>query len=267
MADRKSLAALQSRPSRAAAGFALLLIVAASASCGGGTATPSRSTGASPPEPLTEVALIASDTSVEFPKSLEAEPLSITFENQGKKAHTAFFARLNVGITLQDLRGIRSDRAFFSALTPSARMPNAKPGESTTLLAEFAPGRYVLLREEDEVHALFDVSAPSGDEIVQPAADFDVTVGEFYFDMPHELPSGEITLALTNMGEQGHEMIIADEIKKKEFGVFYAPAPGGKVWYEVTLEPGTYVAVCRFTDPKTGKEHLDLGMRTEFTVK
>ncbi|MGH2789078.1 MAG: hypothetical protein ACRDJV_14420 [Actinomycetota bacterium] len=146
-------------------------------------------------------------------------------------------------------------------------MPNTKPGESTTLLAEFPPGRYIVVREEDEVHARFDVTAPSGNEITEPTADIDVTVGEFYFDMPHELPAGEITLALTNMGEQGHEMIIADEAKQKEFRLFYAPAPGGKVWYEVTLEPGTYIAACQFTDPQTGKAHFDLGMRTEFTVK
>ncbi len=267
MARRKCLTVLRRGPLRVAPGFILIVLVAASASCGGGAETPSRSTGTSAREPVREVSLIASDSSVDFPKTLEAEPLSITFENRGEKAHTASFARLNQGITLQDLRGIRSDIDFFSALTLSARMPNTKPGESTTLLAEFPPGRYIVVREEDEVHARFDVTAPSGNEITEPTADIDVTVGEFYFDMPHELPAGEITLALTNMGEQGHEMIIADEAKQKEFRLFYAPAPGGKVWYEVTLEPGTYIAACQFTDPQTGKAHFDLGMRTEFTVK
>jgi hypothetical protein len=257
----------RNRSSRIAAGFVLLVLVAALASCGGGGETPTRSTGASAPEPVKEVALIASDSSIEFPKTLEAEPLSINFENKGKKAHTAFFARINEGITLADLRGIKSDVDFFSALTLAARMPDAKPGETTSLTAEFPPGRYVVLREEDEVHARFNVSGASGAEIAQPKADLDVTVGEFYFDMPSELAAGEITLALTNVGEQGHEMIIADESKKKEFGLFYAPAPGGEVWYEVTLEPGTYIAACQFTDPKTGKAHFDLGMSREFTVE
>ena len=82
------------------------------------------------PEPIKEVTLIASDASVEFPKTLEAEPLTITLENDGKRKHTAYFARFNEGITLQDLRGIRSDIDFFTALTLSGRMPKANPAKA-----------------------------------------------------------------------------------------------------------------------------------------
>ena len=58
-----------------------------------------------------------------------------------------------------------------------------------------------------------------------------------------------------------------DEAKKKDFGHFNAPAPGGEVWYHVSLEPGTYIAACGVLDLESGKEHHHLGMLTEFTVK
>ena len=94
-----------------------------------------------------------------------------------------------------------------------------------------------------------------------------MTVGEFYYDMPDEWPTGEITVALTNVGEQGHNLIITDKAKKEYFGLFYAPAPGGQVWYHVSLKPGTYIAGCGVLDLKSGKEHHHLGMLTKFAVK
>ena len=94
------------------AGIFLLVLVVASASCRGTAETPSRSTGAAALEPPKEVLLIASDSSVKFPKTVESEPVSITLDDKGKKTHTAFFARLNEGIRVKDLRGTRSNLAF-----------------------------------------------------------------------------------------------------------------------------------------------------------
>ncbi|MGH2756770.1 MAG: hypothetical protein ACRDI3_03170 [Actinomycetota bacterium] len=250
---------------RIGSGLLVSALVATAASCGG--AEEIRERGARDLEAPRQVSLIASDSSLRFPKALESEPVSITLENRGEKAHTAFIARLNEGITMKDLRGIKSDEAFTKALTLSARMPDAKPGDSTALTADFAPGRYIIAREEDQAIARFDVSVSSGPQVARPETDIEVTVGEFYYEMPDEWPVGDITIGLTNEGEQGHNLIITDEAKEKYFGLYYAPAAGGKVWYHVSLEPGTYIAACGVLDLESGKEHHHLGMLTKFTVK
>lgn len=46
-----------------------------------------------------------------------------------------------------------------------------------------------------------------------------------------------------------------------------APAPGGKMWTTVTLEPGDYTLVCFLPDPTTGKTHVKLGMKQDFSVE
>lgn len=97
----------------------------------------------------------------------------------------------------------------------------------------------------------------------------EVEAGDFYFEIS-DPTSGEATVEITDVGEQGHEVGIGRDAVKgdgEEVTTIFAPAPGGTMWATVTLEPGDYTLLCFLPDPKTGKPHVKLGMKKNFTVK
>ena len=92
--------------------------------------------------------------------------------------------------------------------------------------------------------------------------------GDFYFKISD--PShGEATVEIANVGKQSHEVGIGKGVKGQgaEVTTMFAPAPEGKMWTALTLEPGDYTLLCFLPDLKTGKPHVKLGMKQSFSVK
>jgi hypothetical protein len=75
------------------------------------------------------------DEGFEVPDGLESEPISLTLQNDGKQVHRAFFARLNQGVTEEDVRSALSKGpdALFPLLTLAGNMPEAKAGATSEI--------------------------------------------------------------------------------------------------------------------------------------
>jgi hypothetical protein len=102
--------------------------------------------------------------------------------------------------------------------------------------------------------------------VAVPASDLLIETGEFFFKIDGQV-SGEGTVQITNVGKQGHEVVIFERGADEEGFFSMAPAPGGSLWTTMELQPGTtYQVRCFFPDPKTGKPHDKLGMKTTLEV-
>jgi hypothetical protein len=137
-----------------------------------------------------------------------------------------------------------------------------------------------------------EVAEPEAEE---PAADGTVRLFDFNFEFPETMAPGRQVWAVTNTGEQPHELLLArspqpitteqvmelladpaEEATPTGGGPSFADfepvggigwlSPGLTAWTEVDLEPGTYVALCFVFDPQTGLPHVAMGMVAVFTV-
>jgi hypothetical protein len=226
------------------------------------------------PQPPRQIHITATDKSYEMPGELESEPVSLTLQNKGGQVHRAYFARLNQGVTEKDVRSAlsKSPDALFSMVTLAGSMPEIEPGARSQIGMLFPEGHYLVIDPEVEGPppvSFFAVSAASGPEVIEPVADYSIAAGDFYFKISDPSP-GEATVEIANVGKQSHEVGIGRKRVKgqdAEVATVFAPAPGGKMWIKLTLNPGDYTLLCFLPDPKTGKSHVELGMKQNFTVE
>jgi hypothetical protein len=136
----------------------------------------------------------------------------------------------------------------------------------------------------------FTVAGEAGDAAA-PEADVEAKLLDFAFTMPLTIPAGEQTWHMSNEGAQWHEMGImkidenmsVTELRQmlqasmSEEGpsadaappvAFWAPMnEGEQAWFNLNLEPGTYVVACFLPDFASGHAHLEMGMTQIFTVQ
>ena len=238
--------------------------------CGDGSESDASSEPRSAPA---EVEIAVSDGSFEMPGELEAEPVVLTLQNEGEGLHRAFFVRLNDGVTKEEFEKTlaKSVDALFPLVTLAGNMPEVEAGESTEITMQFAEGNYVVIDPEVKgppPFGFFTVTSATGPPVDEPSSDYTIETGDFYFEMTDAV-AGNATVEITNVGEQGHEVGIGKgpHGDDGEVTTIFAPAPGGRLWTDVDLQPGEYTLVCFFPDPKTNKPHFKLGMELPFEVK
>jgi uncharacterized cupredoxin-like copper-binding protein len=215
-----------------------------------------------------EVAITFDGTAFSMsPATIEAAPVSLTFQNDGGEPASAFITKFLPGKGPDDLAQVKSEEDFFQLIVPAGSTPVAAPGESSRLTIQLPEGDYAVIGESGERPATFEVTATSR-KVAAPEADLQVDAGDFFFKTSEsEVASGPLTIELRNVGKQAHEMVLSKKGGKEEEGFFsFAPAPGGTVWVKAELTPGTYEMVCFFPDPESGKHHIELGMQTDLTV-
>jgi len=252
--------------------MAVVLVLAALApSCA--TSEGDAPTNAAKPQPPQEIRIAVTDESYKMPREFESEPVALTLQNKGEEVHRAYFARLNQGVTERDVRSAmsKSPDALFSLVTVAGSMPEIEPGTTSEIGMLFPEGKYLVIDPELEGPpplSFFAVSPASGPEVREPSADYSIEAGDFYFKVSDSSP-GEATVEIANVGKQSHEVGIGKGVKGQgaEVTTVFAPAPGGKMWTTLTLEPGDYALLCFLPDPKTGKPHVKLGMKQSFSVK
>jgi hypothetical protein len=163
----------------------------------------------SQPEPPQEIRITVADESYEMPDGLESEPVSLTLQYEGKQVHRAYFARFNQGVKEQDVRSAltKSPDALFPLITLGGSVPEVEAGATSKIGMLFPEGDYIVIDPEVKgppLFGFFEVSAPTGPEVEEPAADYSVEAGDFYFEISNPT-SGEATVEITNVGEQSHE--------------------------------------------------------------
>lgn len=217
--------------------------------------------------PLQEVVITFDGTAFSMgPATIEAAPVTLTFQNDGGQPASAFITKFLPGKGPDDLAQVKSEEDFFQLIVPAGSTPEAAPGQSSRLTIHLPEGDYAVIGESGEQPATFEVTTTSR-KVAAPEADLRVDAGDFFFKTSEsEVAAGPLTIELRNVGKQGHEMVLQKKDGMGE-GVFsLAPPPGGTVWVEAELTPGTYEMVCFFTDPESGKHHVELGMQTDLTV-
>lgn len=266
------------RPRRSFRLFASALAIVAVPACGAGTdnagnAGDAGDDGETQAANPAEVTITVTDTSYEVAGTVEAEPVHFTLQNEGKAAHPAFFGKLNEGVTPQQVQKSfqKNPEAVLRLITVAGSLPEAKPGATSEGTIQFLEGEYLIVNPEAKgppPTGFFTVSAATGDPVAAPQADFTIEAGDFYFEVDNPV-AGESLVEVSNVGKQSHEVIISPKgSKDEEEGQFtLAPAPGSRLWVTMNLEPGDYTAMCFFPDLKSGKPHIKLGMRTNFTVE
>ncbi len=226
--------------------------------------------------------------------------VDIAMVNNGSEAHQAQVARLNAGVTQNEIidRLItkKDQAAAFSLLTFAGGPDTVSPGYGQETFLNLTAGQYVLLCfvvgqdgiphvNKGMIHFFTVSSEQSQQNILQ--SDGKVIMKDFSYDLPRiVIQSKALTLQIVNQGSEPHEMNIVKLEKGKsvqdiplffqspsgpppfeELGGFAAIASGGSGWIKMHLDPGSYAAFSFIPDEKTGKSQLSMGMLTPFTVQ
>lgn len=247
--------------------------------------------------PIPQVTIKAHDFSYEGPSKLNAGLNTIKLTNEGQEMHHAQLARLNDGVTMEQLQqALQTDENAALGMVTLAGGPGAiGPSQSTEATLNLAPGHYLMLcfiPSADGVPHLakgmistFEVAGTQS-AAAELKADRTVTLKDFMFDLPQQIKGGLQTWKIVNAGPQPHEIIMfrindgktLDDVMKWAETMAGAPpftmiggmqglTPGQTGWLTMDLKPGSYVASCDIPDPASGKPHSELGMLMPFTVQ
>jgi hypothetical protein len=230
---------------------------------------------------------------VTIPAELPEGVVNVSFTNNNEMPAAPLLARLNEGVTMDDLNAAFAEGPMGALPLLSLVGGSEVPANSTLdITYDFAPGSYVLLDMSSEVPNVqpFTVADAEGEGAAAPEADVQVKLLDFTFSVPTQITTGPKIWQVENQGEQWHEMFIGrvDETMSIadyknglmemmmggpesepvfEQAFIWTPMnQGERGWFELDLEPGTYVVVCFLPDFASGHAHLDLGMVQLITV-
>jgi hypothetical protein len=245
------------------------------------------------------------DMSFDIPASMpSAGLLSLTFTNSGSQPHQLNIARLNDGVTQDQVSSaFKTDPvSALPKVTFVGGVNTVDPGKSQSVVIDLAPGTYVaacflndvhnaqMMHAQEGMYKFFTVPQSSGASLAEPADNGLVTLSDFHIALPAPGPftTGAMTWKVWNHGSQPHEMALIKlaQGKTEQEALAYlgeqnpaGPPPftdaGGigalgldkSGWVTLNLDAGAYVALCFVPDPKSGMPHFMLGMATPFTVQ
>lgn len=250
-------------------------------------------------EPTT-VTVTATDYAFDLPAELEAGLVTFEMPNRGKEIHHAQLVRLNPGgdfdealaaLTEEDLETV------FRHVSVVGGVGIVPPDSSAASTVNLEAGDYAFVcgipSEDDGVPhfakgmvSRFTVTGQAPVDAPGPDTVGEVTLDDFAFGLPDDL---EGTVAVTNTGEQPHEMLLvqlAEGVSLEEAlaalegppptdgpppaipaGGMQALMPGDTGYLDLgTLAPGRYGLVCFVPDPASGKSHVELGMVDEIEI-
>jgi hypothetical protein len=281
----------------------LALLLAAPVGIAAQDATPGTSGSALAALGYPELLVRVNDDTFEMPETtVPAGRTLVRLENVGEESWHGFMLQVPEGVT---------DEQVIADLGPEAEAPppwmfeaiypgfpgETLPGQTNLALVDLSPGRYLVLGDTvQQFEVVGDAATPGATpQAEEPIAGGTVRLFDFNFEFPDTVEPGRQLWAITNTGEQPHELLLARspqpvtteqvmELMAGEseeatptgggpsFGDFEPVggmgwlSPGLTAWTEVDLEPGTYVALCFVYDPETGLPHVAMGMVAVFTV-
>lgn len=253
---------------------------------------------AAPPPPIGArvIEVLTRDFAFGLPDSLPSGLVTFRLRNEGRQPHHLMLYRLEPGKTIADVFSALHAGGAHPSWMHAVGGPNAVPhdGEATATVW-LQPGQYVAfchVKSPDQVLHFakgmikgLTVSAPAASPIPWPPADLTLTLQEYTFTWSRPPRRGWQRIAVRNLGQQRHELILsrlAPGKSSQDFirwmntqqgsspvvpwgGVTDLPA-GGTMLFDVYLEPGTYSTVCRVRDAGNGRPHDEHGMYAEIRV-
>jgi hypothetical protein len=246
-----------------------------------------------------ELRIQVHDDRFEVPEQITAGRTLIAYENVGQESRHSMLLRVPDDVDIEQALADAGPEAeeppawFFEATFPGF-VGETLPGQTSYAVVDLTPGTYVV---GDDFIAVLEVVGTDATPVASqaPATDGTVSLFEMGFDFPETAAPGPQVWEVMNTGTVPHELLLLrssvpvtgeqlvelfmseDESATpvgggpsladiEPVGGLGWLSPGATAWTEVTLEPGTYGAVCFVFDPETGMPHLMQGMVAVFTV-
>jgi len=169
------------------------------------------------------------------------------------------------------------------------------PGGSAEVLINVTAGDWVVFGDGDQPPTFLTASESDQSVTEAPDADVQIDMADFAFEGLDGDVAGSGLWEITNTGEQPHMLVmtgvpegtteqqVLNALMSEEGGTPAADAlnpedlrfvsegvlllsSGQTMYLPVSLDAGTYVAICFVTDPDTGQLHAMEGMIKTFTV-
>jgi len=262
---------------------------------------------------IPEVVVSVDDTQVTVPDDFPGGIVHVTVQNNSSKDLDIGFGRVKEGHTAEEIETLNADfdanmMPLINAVSFMMGFNPVPAGEARDAYIDFRTGEFMVDATEHS-----EESAPPGqphlygvfkaDKLVgttEPQADVKVEMQDFAFVMPDEIKAGKLLWEYDNTGTQWHmqflikpdadasmEDVMAAMTTLMQGGELSGPppfedvpdvgvpplGPGERTWMEVSLEPGTYIAVCPLPDlaaMASGDQpmpHAAKGMERTLTVK
>lgn len=280
----------------------LTLAITGPATASGQDATPGASGAALASLGYPELLVRVIDEEFEMPETTApAGRTLITLENAGEESWHGFLLRLPDDVTLATLEAATPVPGAEDAPPPwlfEATYPGfpgeTLPGETNVAVVDLTPGEYLVVGDSFQPFEVVGDTAPP--DAAAPPIDGHVDLFDFNFRFPATLAPGSHVWAISNSGEQPHELLLArspepvtaeqimglvagesEEATPPGGGPSFGDleqvggigwlTPGTTAWTEIDLAPGTYVALCFVPDPETFMPHVAMGMVAVFTVE
>lgn len=243
------------------------------------------------------VEVITRDFAFGMPDTLVAGMTTFRLRNEGPSPHHLMLYRLDAGKTLSDAFQALQAGGSHPGWMHAAGGPNAVPrGREAVGTVMLEPGTYVAfchVKSPDQViHFAKGMMravrvVPAADPALNdwPEADLTVTLREYTFSWSHPPARGWQRIAVRNLGQQRHELILSRLAQGKSTEDFIrwmnsqqGPPPavpwggitdlpaGGTMLIDVYFEPGPYATLCRVRDAGNGRPHDEHGMYAQITV-
>lgn len=223
-----------------------------------------------------------------IPQEMPEGIVKITFENNSEAPIEPFLARLNEGVTFDNLVEALSQGGEEAAVGLVSLLggPVVGPETDVDVTYDLVPGTYLLVDNVPEEPSLqpFMVVDSEEEGSAPPEADVEMELVDFAFNTPIAVAAGPQVWRIANQGDQNHHMFIVpldNGMAAGEFNEFllrlfageepegpepingwFAMSPGEQAWITYDLEPGTYALVCVLPDMNgSGHIHAELGMR------
>jgi hypothetical protein len=249
---------------------------------------------------IPQIVIGAHDFSYDLPETVEAGWVRVVLENHGMEPHHLQLARLNDGVTPEQLLAAlqQGPEAAMTMVTFPGGVGPIDPNGRQEALVELAPGAYVVLclipSADGAPHLakgmidFFEVTAgPGAAEVSLPEIAGEVRLLDYSFVLPTEIKAGPQVWRVVNEGAEVHEINLikladgktmedvmhfmmhpAGEPPFTNAGGFQAIDPGKSGYLPLELTPGDYIAICHVPSPThEGKAHEELGMVLPFSVK
>ncbi len=204
----------------------------------------------------------------------------------GEQLHHLVFARLNDGVTYDQLDAAGDDE-FFELVTLRGGNGSLSPGDSATLTLDLAPGSYEVLDLPNGEVAATARTTVNGEDGSAPDTDGTITLGPgFAFHIPTTFDGSGTWMFVNSDPDVPHEAVLvaldrgatAADVAKWA-ATFDGPPPGELVggfgalsgeqrgWLHLgnRLAAGRYALVCLLPGPD-GTAHAAKGMVSDVTI-
>ncbi|HLU37680.1 MAG TPA: hypothetical protein VKZ61_18080 [Thermomicrobiales bacterium] len=244
---------------------------------------------------MPEVVIRAENGELEIPSNLRSARTLIRFDNATDRTLHPLLLRLpaDIGVerALGDLQsGVNGPPGWLLDATYPGFVGETPSGRTSYAVIDLVAGDYVLVANDV---ISFEVTGASSIPPAQqmPAADVEARVFDHSFSFPLRIEPGRQVWAITNTGNETHEIVLAwspDVMTTDEMvaamgldGEGTPPegltppvtiggmgwlSPGETAWTELDLAPGSYLVLCLVYDPDIRATHFERGMVDSFTI-